>query len=269
MLLLTFKNLRVGFLTVAVAVLLAPVALAQSIVDARRVEFTPSVDHDTLDDDGSEILESYWLDIFVSGSTLPARTVNLGKPDLDGDGMIRVDFVSLLATPLTEGVVYETRVSAVGPGGAAPSLLSNTFGFTAACAPTISTASQSFASAGGSVTVSAGAGNAAVTFAVASTTATTQRTGTLTVAGQTFTVTQTGVGCSFSISPSTQAFAAAGGSGTVAVTTTGGLRVDGDQRRRMGDGGQRIERNRKRHGEVQRRGKYQRVHAFGDADDCG
>lgn len=49
----------------------------------------------------------------------------------------------------------------------------------------------------------------------------------------------------------------------------GGLRVDGDQRRRVGDAGQRIERNRKRHGEVQRRGKYQRVRAFGDADDCG
>lgn len=243
---LNIKNVRLGLLTLAIALVFAPVALAQSIVDARRIEFTPSADHAIVDANGTGLVQSYLLGIFVTGGTTPTQTVTLGKPALDVDGMIRLDFVSLLTTPLTAGVVYETRVSAVGPGGSTPSVPSNTFGFTAVCAPTISPASQSFSSAGGSGSVNvatgagctwtaasnvswlsvsagaAGAGNGGVTFAVAATTATTQRTGTLTIAGRTFTVTQSGVACAFSISPTSQTFGAAGGSGSVAVTTTAG-----------------------------------------------
>ncbi|MDQ3347469.1 MAG: hypothetical protein M3545_05830 [Acidobacteriota bacterium] len=240
------RHARLAFLALAFTLAFGHAASAQSIVDARRLEFTPSSDHTTVGADGVPLVQSYSLDVFVAGSTQASQTVSLGKPAPASDGMIRLDFVSLLTTPLTPGVVYETRVSAVGPGGGSPSLPSNTFGFTAPCAPAISPASQSFAAAGGSGTVSvtAGAGcawtaasnaawltvtaggmgvaNGAVSFAVVASTATTQRSGTLTVAGQTFTVTQAGVGCAFSISPTSQAFAASGGTGSVAVTTSAG-----------------------------------------------
>jgi hypothetical protein len=244
---LNTRNIRIGFLTLAIVIAMAPVVLAQSILDARRLEFTPSADHATVDDGGIPFVESYSLAVYVSGATTPSQTVNLGKPTPDSDGMIRLDFVSLLATPLTAGVVYETRVSAVGPGGSSPSDPSNTFGFSVACAPTISPTSQSFAAAGGSGSIAvsagsgcpwtaasnvswlsvsggaAGTGSGSVTFTVATQTASSQRTGTLTVAGKTFTVTQAAAtACSFSISPTSQAFAAAGGSGSVAVTTTAG-----------------------------------------------
>lgn len=126
------------------------VARAQTIVDARRVEFTPSVDNDVLVN-STPIVTNYSLTVFVAGDITPAETVNLGKPAPDVDGMIRVDFVALLVSPLTPGIVYETALSAVGPGGASsPSTRSNTFGFSQPCAASISPLSQSTGSAGGS-----------------------------------------------------------------------------------------------------------------------
>ena len=132
------RNLRAVFLTLALVLVFAPVVLAQSIVDARRVEFTPSTDHGPVDTNGNALVNSYSLAVFVSGNTQAMQTVSLGKPAPDVDGMIRLDFVNLLTTPLTPGVIYETRVSAVGPGGTSPSLPSNTFAFTPPCAPVIS-----------------------------------------------------------------------------------------------------------------------------------
>ena len=85
---------------------------------------------------------NYSLQIFVAGASTAVQTVSLGKPTPQSDGMIRVDFVSLLSTPLTPAVVYESVVSAVGPGGSAPSARSNTFAFSAPCAPSISPTSQ-------------------------------------------------------------------------------------------------------------------------------
>src|SRR4051794_36821131 len=120
-------NLRVVLFTLVLGLVLAPVVLAQSIVDARRVEFTPSTDHTTVDTNGNVLVQSYSLAVFVAGSSQAMQTVSLGKPALDVDGMIRLDFVNLLTTPLTPGVIYETQVSAVGPGGTSPSLRSNTF----------------------------------------------------------------------------------------------------------------------------------------------
>lgn len=218
-------------------------ARAQSIVDARRVEFTPSVDDDVLVN-STPTVTNYSLTVFVAGGITPAETVNLGKPAPDVDGMIRVDFVALLVSPLTPGIVYETALSAVGPGGASsPSTRSNTFGFSQPCAASISPLSPSTGSAGGSGTAAvtiaagcawtaisnapwiaitagaAGTGPGSVTFKVQAYSGTTNRVGTLTIAESTFTVTQTGTTCSFSISPTSQAFAAAGGSGSVTLTT--------------------------------------------------
>ncbi len=67
-----------------------------------------------------------------------------------------------------------------------------------------------------------GSGNGTVSYTVASNPSSLTRTGTITVAGQTFTVTQTGVACTYTIAPTTASYASLGGSGTVAVTATQG-----------------------------------------------
>jgi hypothetical protein len=222
------------------------VAGAQSVVDGRRVEFTPSVDHDVVETDGTAVVSSYSLQFFVAGGVTPVETVDLGKPAPDSDGFIRVDFVALLTTPPAAGTLYEVIVSAVGPGGTGASARSNTVSFSQTCSPSISPASQSVAAAGASgsstvtaapgcawtaasnvtwITLTAGAtgtGTAAVNFTTAANTATTSRVGTLTIAGSTFTVTQAAATCSFSISPTSQSVAASGATGSVAVTTTSG-----------------------------------------------
>ena len=68
-------------------------------------------------------------------ATTVVASANLGKPAPDADGMIRLDFVALLNASLSAGVVYETVVAAVGPGGAADAPRSNTFSFSAAVRP--------------------------------------------------------------------------------------------------------------------------------------
>jgi Putative binding domain, N-terminal len=240
-------DLRNVCLGVLVALLWPVAAGAQTIVDATRVEFTPSADHNSVETDGTPIVSTYSLRLFVAGGVTPVETVDLGKPAPDPDGFIRVDFVALLVTPPTPGILYEVTVSAVGPGGSADSGRSNTVSYTAPCSYAISPTSLSAAAAGGSSssTVTAGAGCAwtavsnvswiTVTsgasgvasgttgFSVAANTAATSRTGTLTIAGSTFTVTQSGTTtCAFSISPASQSVAASGSAGSVAVTTTAG-----------------------------------------------
>jgi len=235
---------RRGIAALALVLSIAPTVAAQSISDARRVEFTPSSDHGTIDPvTGLALVNSYTVDVFFAGGTVAVQTANLGKPTPDADGMIRVDFVSLLPSPLAAGVTYEAVVSAVGPGGTTPSARSNTFSFSVSCAPSISPTSQSLTGAGGTatttVTVAAGcawsaasnnswmtltsgatrSGPGTVTLNVAANAAPTSRTGTVTIAGSTFTVNQAGTPCSFTLSPTNQTFPAAGGSATVNVTT--------------------------------------------------
>ena len=62
--------------------------LAQSIVDARRVEFMPSADHSRLDANGTPIVNAYTMTIYNAGGTTPVRTVNLGKPTPASDGAL-------------------------------------------------------------------------------------------------------------------------------------------------------------------------------------
>jgi len=117
-----FANVRRGLIALLLLLALAPAASAQSITDARRVEFTPSTDHNATDPtSGAPLVTNYALDVFVAGGSTPVSTANLGKPAPDVDGMIRLDFIALLTTPLSNGVVYESVVKAVGPGGTATS----------------------------------------------------------------------------------------------------------------------------------------------------
>ncbi len=116
------------------------------------------------------------------------------------------------------------------------------------CTYSISPASQSFGSAGGTgsvgvtappgcnwtaeshaawITVTSGAsgsGNGTVNYSVGANTSTDQRTGTMTIAGKTLTVTQSRASpsCTFSISSTSQNFDSNGGTGSVGVTTQSG-----------------------------------------------
>lgn len=238
---------RCGSITILLALSLASNVSAQSIIDARRVEFTPSADHSTVDASGVALVDRYSLDVFVAGGTTPVQTADLGKPAADADGMIRVDFVALLPSPLTAGVVYEALVEAVGPGGNSGGTRTNTFSFSVPCAPSLSSSSQSFTAAAGtgSTTVSvgttcawtaasnaswlaitagaSGSGGGTVTFSVAANSATTSRTGTLTIAGKTFTVTQAGAACTFTVTPLSVVVGSKGlVSGTITVTSQAG-----------------------------------------------
>jgi M6 family metalloprotease-like protein len=115
----------------------------------------------------------------------------------------------------------------------------------ASCAYSISPTSQSFASAGGTGTVSiaaasgcswtaasnagwisitsgaSGAGNGTVGYAVQANTGA-ARSGTLTIAGKTFSISQAAQSCSYSISPASANVGAGGGSGSFAVSSVAG-----------------------------------------------
>ena len=239
-----YRKLR-GLLACIMLLALAPAVAAQSITDARRVEFTPSADHNAVDQaTGQPLVTKYTVDVYVAGGATVVSNADLGKPTPQTDGMIRVDFVALLTTALTPGVVYESIVSAVGPGGTASTGRSNTFAFTPPCAPAISPTSSNLATsaaATGSVTVTAGTGctwtaasnvgwitinagtagtgNGTVSYSVAANAGTTSRTGTMTIGGQTFSVTQAGAPCTFTISPaSSNLTTSAAATGTVTVT---------------------------------------------------
>src|ERR1700752_4004324 len=213
----------------------ATIALtAQTVVDPRFVEFTPSASHNTVATDGTPIVQRYSLTVYPVGSSVAFDTMDLGKPTPSA-GIIRVDFLPLLHSVPTPGVVFEARVTAIGPGGSTASALSNGFSFQGSCAPTLNSTGQSVGAgtATGSVGVTAGtgctwsavsnaawitltgatsgSGNGSVPYSVAANTSTAARTGTLTVAGQTYTISQAGVSCSYSLSPTTRSVVAGGG----------------------------------------------------------
>ena len=213
------------FAAVAFLVCFGSSAGAQSILDARRVEFSPSPDHAVVDSSGVPLVDGYTMNIFPAGGATPLETVDLGKPAPDADGFIRVDFIALLPVPLTPGLSYEATVSADGPGGSSASGRSNTFGLSTPCSYSISPNGQTFAAAGGagsfSVTTDAacnwtavsndpwltvtsgatGAGPGTVAFSVAVNDAAASRSGTLLAAGWNFTVVQGGADCTFAVSP--------------------------------------------------------------------
>ena len=234
---------RTACVALALFVFSASAVFAQAIVDARRIEFTPSADHNAIDPDGTILVTSYSLQVVLAGTTTVVQTVNLGKPTPETDGMIRLDFVALLPAALVPGVGYEALLTALGPGGSSAASRSNGFSFTPICnTPSISPAGQSVGAAAGSgssnVTAGAGcpwgaisnsswitltsgpsgSGDGTATFSFSANTAATSRVGTLTIAGATFTLTQAGASCSYTISSTSQSVAASGGTGTVSVT---------------------------------------------------
>jgi hypothetical protein len=217
---------------------------AQAVLDPRFVEFIASHDHDMLSDSGLPRVSRYTLSIYPVGSSSVLATVDLGKPTPRTDGVIRVDFLPLLAALPAPNVSYEARVTVVGPGGSMASAVSNEFSFSPTCTPVISPTSRSVPQTGdtGNVAVSlatgcvwsalsnaswitltgatSGNGSGNVAYSVATNTTTSPRVGTATIAGQTFAVTQAAGTCTFSISPTSQPVPANGALVYAGVTSS-------------------------------------------------
>jgi hypothetical protein len=217
---------------------------AQAVLDPRFVEFNASIDHSSVGQSGAPIVDRYWLSIYPAGSSVAAATVDIGKPNPDGNGIIRVDFLPLLPGVPAPNVTYEARVTAIGPGGQGDSQASNHFSFSPNCSPGISPTSRSISQTGGTGTVAltladgcawsavsnvpwitltgltSGDGSDSIAYSVATNTAPSTRVGTLTIAGQTFSVTQAAGTCTFSIGPTGQTVAANGGTASTTVTAS-------------------------------------------------
>jgi hypothetical protein len=235
--------LRVARYALIAVIVVTSVAMlsAQTVVDPRTVEFNPSPDHNATTSTGAPLVTSYSLSLYQQGAGTPFATVSLGKPAPAADGKIRVDFIALLSSVPAPNVTYEARVSAVGPGGATPSSVSNGFSFSAVCSYAISPATLSAAATGATGTFAmtagtgctwtaassvwwltvtsggSGSGNGTIGYSVAANTTTTQRTGSITVGGRTFSVTQAAAPCTFDIVPNSVAAPATGTSGSFSM----------------------------------------------------
>jgi hypothetical protein len=238
-----------GAAAIVLTLCAASIVSAQSILDATRVEFTPSTDNAAVDSSGAPLVTNYSMNIFLAGGTAVVETVDLGKPAADPDGFIRVDFMSLLTVALTPGVSYEATVSSVGPGGSSASTRTNTFGLSTPCSYSISPSTQMFnapaatgsfavstaatcawtaASQSSWIGVTAGAsatGPGTVSYSVAANPDTTTRTGTILAAGWNFTVTQAAAAtapssptCSYTLSSTSDTVASSATSIAVGVT---------------------------------------------------
>ncbi len=232
-----------AFVVAVGALAYAPSLQAQSVVDPTMAEFIPSADHNTVSN-GIAAVSKYDLGFYLVGAAQPFQVASLGKPTPAADGLIHVSLSSLpLPSP---GIVYESRVFAVGPGGSVPSTVSNTFMFSVACTYAAAPVSQSVPVAGGAgnvtvtasggctwnatsnanwLTITAGAsgtGNGTVSFNAAANTATTPRSATLLVAGTNVTVNQPAASCTYGASPASQSVGAAGGGVNVSVTAQSG-----------------------------------------------
>ena len=224
-------------------------AIAQT-VSPQLVEFNPSADHNATIG-GVAVVDSYELRFYAVGGSQPLRVIEMGKPAPQADGRIRFNFTALLGAWPVEGVVYEARVAAVGPGGSTSSTISNQFvfsGTTPAPAPCTYTLSQSARTVDGAAITgsvgmttgsgcawsasssaswltitggSSGTGNGTVSYGVAANRSSAARSATLSIGSDTFTVTQNG-SCVFTVSPTSQGFHPSSNTGSVAVTVASG-----------------------------------------------
>ena len=230
------------FLAVTWAAAGARDAAAQT-VNPTTAEFNPSPDHNVISN-GTAVVTRYDLEFYIPGAGSPFQVNSLGKPNPNATGLIQVVLTSVLTAFPAPGIVYESKVTAVGPGGVARSAVSNTFIFTAPCSYSINPTTQALAAGGGSgsttvstttgcawtaasnagwISVTSGAtgsGNGTVGYAATANTTASSRTGTLTIAGKTLTVTQ--VACSYAVTPATQSIGAQGGTADATIATTTG-----------------------------------------------
>jgi Putative binding domain, N-terminal/Viral BACON domain len=249
-------SLMVGFCASSFSLLCLPSLLSAQTVSPQIVEFTPSTDHNRTVN-GFEVVEGYELRFYTVGGTQELHVIEMGKPSPQTDGTIRFNFTSLLGVWPVNGVVYEARVAAIGPGGSTESATSNQFVFQvtapppppppppSTCSYSLSSTFRSGSSAAttgtlnvatttgcawtasssaGWLTVTgggSGTGNGTVNYSVAANTASGARSATLTIGTAAFTVTQNG-SCAFTATPTSQGFNPASATGTVTVSAASG-----------------------------------------------
>ena len=220
-------------------------------VNPTTVTFTPSADDSALTAGGQPMVTSYSLQIYLAGAAQPIISTSLGKPTPDPDGVIRVNFSTLLvAWPLADGT-YDARVAAVGPTGSGLSDPSNDFDCqsvaTSPCTYALSPATSAVAVAGGAVSVgvttsavtcawaatsdsawavaspASGTGSGTVTVTVAPNTGAV-RTATVAIGDQTYAVTQAAAPppCTFALASSSASIPSAAGTSSVALTASAG-----------------------------------------------
>ena len=224
-------------------------AIAQT-VSPQIVEFDPSADHNRTVS-GVAVVDGYELRFYNVGGSQPLHVIEIGKPAPESDGKIRFNFTALLGAWPVDGVVYEARVAAVGPGGSTTSTISNQFVFPGTtpppppCTYTLSQTSRSVASAAttGSVSVTAGSGcawtassssswltitgggsgtaNGTINYSVSANSSSSARSATLTVGNAAFTLTQSAP-CTYAFSPASRTIGTTAASGSVSVTAGSG-----------------------------------------------
>ena len=107
--------------------LIASTLFAQGVaVNPTKVEFVPSADHDALSIDGSAMVVSYELRMFIESTDALISTTSLGKP-VPVANLITVTNPVWFAG-LTPRTKYVARVVAIGLTGEGISLKSNPFG---------------------------------------------------------------------------------------------------------------------------------------------
>ena len=229
-------------LALALALALASATAAQTVSDPRKVEFSPSSDHNATLSDGRAVVSQYVLEVYQIGAPTAFHTVDMGKPAPQTDGLIRYDFSSGLAAWPLPGGTYESRVAAVGPYGTGRSTLSNQFFF---CGYTVAPAAVNVTASAGMQTVSvttqagcawtassnqswatvapaSGTASGSVTLTIAANTTASSRSATVTIGGKTVTITQAGASCTYTLAPTSFNVTASGGTQTVTVTAQAG-----------------------------------------------
>lgn len=93
-------------------------------VQPTLLTFLPSADHAVIVN-GQSVVTRY--DAVLSQSGTAYGVVNIGKPALQADGVIRLAITGQLPSPVASSSPVELRVAAVGPGGTAVSLPSALF----------------------------------------------------------------------------------------------------------------------------------------------
>jgi hypothetical protein len=152
------RGIAVGL--VAMTVLIhARTAEAQTLTNPRYVVFAPSPDHNSTASSGAPVVRSYQLEIYPYGGSQALAVLDLGKPDPEPDGYIRVNFANLLASPPSTGTALQAVIAAVGAGGTSRSGASGAFTFNG-CGYYVSPVSVAISGAGGTAasTVSTSAG---------------------------------------------------------------------------------------------------------------
>src|SRR6185437_9902393 len=103
-------------------------AWSSTVVDPRFIEFIPSAADGGAMADGRPVVTHYELQIARAATGQVVERIHLGKPSVQADGMVRLEFTKAM-TSIVDGVTYVATVVANGPAGRTQSLVTNAFSF--------------------------------------------------------------------------------------------------------------------------------------------